>query len=89
MRRSRGSAAASRTVADKTGYSAGLTVVATLVVTNRTAEPALLRFLTTQRYDFAITDQAGKDVWRWGADMMFGRPRRHSLRLLDGYLTGR
>lgn len=64
-------------------------VVATLVVTNRTAEPALLRFLTTQRYDFAITAEAGHEVWRWEADMMFGRPRRHSLRLLDGGLTGR
>ncbi|MDP3773058.1 MAG: BsuPI-related putative proteinase inhibitor [Gemmatimonadales bacterium] len=58
---------------DKMAYSAGETVVATLVVTNRTAAPVLLRFSTTQRYDFAITDQAGNEVWRWGADMMFGQ----------------
>lgn len=58
---------------DQPSYAVGDTIVATLVVTNRTGAPQLLRFATTQRYDFSLTDGSGSEIWRWAADRAFGQ----------------
>lgn len=58
---------------DKPRCAAGDTIRATLVVTNRSEAAVLLPFATTQRYDFALTDASGREVWRWAADRMFGQ----------------
>jgi hypothetical protein len=42
----------------------------TLHVTNFTAVPLVLEFMTGQRHDFDVY-QAGQLVWRWSADRFF------------------
>jgi hypothetical protein len=52
---------------------AGDSVRLELHVTNVTNGPLRLEFATSQRYDFAIADPAGVEMWRWSADMMFAQ----------------
>ncbi|MGH7503459.1 MAG: BsuPI-related putative proteinase inhibitor [Longimicrobiales bacterium] len=50
---------------------AGDTVTFLLQVSNGGTAPALLEFTSGQRYDFAVRDSAGSEVWRWSADQSF------------------
>jgi hypothetical protein len=45
------------------------TVVLELHVTNVTARPLTLEFMTTQRYDFQVSTRTGESVWSWSADL--------------------
>jgi len=38
---------------------------------NRADTAVTLRFATSQRYDFAVLDAAGNEVWRWSAGRTF------------------
>ena len=40
-------------------------------VTNRADRPVEITFPSGQRYDFAVLDSGGREVWRWSADRMF------------------
>jgi hypothetical protein len=40
-------------------------------VTNRSDRAVEITFPSGQRYDFAVLDSAGREVWRWSADRMF------------------
>ena len=40
-------------------------------VTNRADRVVEITFSSGQRYDFAVLDSAGREVWRWSADRMF------------------
>lgn len=48
------------------------TVVLEIHVTNVTSGPITLEFMTTQRYDFAISTEAGESLWSWSAARSFG-----------------
>lgn len=52
---------------------AGDTVTLELTVANGGREPVVLTYGTSQRYDFAVRDAAGAEVWRWSADRMFAQ----------------
>lgn len=43
----------------------------TLSVTNRGDERATLFFSSGQKFDLAIIDQAGKEIWRWSRGRLF------------------
>lgn len=58
---------------DKSSYAPSETIVATVVVANRGDSAVTLTFATTQRYDFALTDGSGREVWRWSSDRAFGQ----------------
>ena len=58
---------------DKPAYRAGEPIELTLTVTNRSTEPRVLEFSSSQRYDFEIADSAGAVVWQWSADRMFAQ----------------
>jgi hypothetical protein len=42
-----------------------------LHVTNATDDAIDFTFPTSQRYDFVVTDAAGREVWRWSAERAF------------------
>ena len=50
-------------------------------VTNRADRKVELTFPSGQRYDFAVLDSDGREVWRWSADRMFTQSLQ--TRLLD------
>lgn len=56
---------------DKTEYAKGEPITLSLRVENVSSEPVTLRFASGQRYDFSITDRAGKVAWRWSAGRGF------------------
>ncbi|MBN3033194.1 MAG: hypothetical protein JW873_03785 [Candidatus Saganbacteria bacterium] len=56
---------------DKSVYRAGEPVKMTLSVKNRSGRPVAGRLSSAQKYDFIITDKAGKVVWRWSAGKVF------------------
>lgn len=71
---------------EKPAYSPGGEVVVTLEIVNETPHPVTFSFPTSQRYDFAIIDEQGAELWRWSKNRMFatvlgeetiggGRPR--------------
>lgn len=43
----------------------------TLVVFNRSATDLAFQFSSGQRYDFAIIDSTGSEVWRWSEGQLF------------------
>ena len=49
----------------------GGAVALDLIVANAGAEPVVLTFGTSQRYDFVVLGEDGAEVWRWSADRMF------------------
>jgi len=51
----------------------GDTVALALTVANAGREGVRLSFGTAQRYDFAVRNEAGVEVWRWSAERMFGQ----------------
>ena len=56
---------------DKMSYSVGEPVIMTLKIFNYTEEDVVFHFNNSQRYDFIIEDEEGKEVWRWSKDRMF------------------
>jgi hypothetical protein len=44
-----------------------------LHVTNPTDQPVTLEFSSSQRYDFAVQNADGAEVWRWSSDRMFAQ----------------
>lgn len=44
-----------------------------LDVTNTTGAPLVLEFPSAQRFDFAVADGTGTEIWRWSADMGFAQ----------------
>jgi hypothetical protein len=44
-----------------------------LHVTNPTRKPIRLEYGSEQRFDFAVRDAAGAEVWRWSGDRMFAQ----------------
>ena len=59
--------------ADKETYGHGEPIKLTLHVTNRGTEPATLHFLSAQRYDVAVKNLKGQEVWRWSNGQMFAQ----------------
>lgn len=49
----------------------GRFVVFTLAVVNTGADPVKLRFNTGQRYDFLVSDDRGREIWRWSSSRAF------------------
>ena len=58
---------------DKAGYRSGEPIALTLSVSNRTGTELRLDFPNTQRFDVAIRDATGNQIWRWSADQLFGQ----------------
>lgn len=56
---------------DKETYRPGETIQVTLQVANPTAEPVTLPFSTSQRFDLAIEDERGQELWRWSRGRFF------------------
>lgn len=48
-------------------------ITANLVVFNQSRIPVTFRFPTSQRYDFAITNSNGVEVWRWSRGKIFAQ----------------
>jgi hypothetical protein len=67
---------------DKQVYNPGETVAMTLTAKNMSNTTVKLTFLTTQRYDFAVSYQ-GKELWRWSKGKFFGQVVS-STQLLSG-----
>jgi hypothetical protein len=51
----------------------GDTVRLNLHVTNATSAAVELEYGTAQRFDFAVLDEAEREVWRWSEDEMFAQ----------------
>ncbi len=58
-------------VTDKPVYALGEPVHVAFEVANPGTTPVTLQFTSAQRFDMAIADEAGRDVWRWSAGRMF------------------
>src|SRR3979490_296010 len=58
---------------DKPAYRAGEPIELIFKVTNRSKQPNVFEFSSSQRYDFEITDSKGTKVWRWRAGRMFAQ----------------
>lgn len=61
----------SSAVASSLNVTVGQDVRLTLHVTNPGDAPLEIRFPSGQTHDFAVLDQAGREVWRWSAERMF------------------
>jgi hypothetical protein len=59
--------------ADKATYARGEPIALTLEVANRGPRLVTLQFRTAQRYDIAVRDSQGREVWRWSAGQMFAQ----------------
>lgn len=58
---------------DKATYAPGEAVAMRLAVFNRAPDPVHVEFRTGQRFDFAIMDANGEELWRWSAGRMFSQ----------------
>jgi len=56
---------------DKMSYSVGEPIMVTLKIFNYTEEDIVFHFNTSQRYDFIIEDEEGKEIWCWSEGRMF------------------
>jgi hypothetical protein len=59
--------------ADKAVYKSGEPIALTLSVSNHTGHEIRLEFGSAQRFDFAIRDTKGGQIWRWSEGQMFGQ----------------
>ena len=59
--------------ADKETYGQGEPIKLTLHVINRGTEPVTLHFLSAQRYDVAVKNLEGQEIWRWSNGQMFAQ----------------
>lgn len=58
---------------DRHAYAPGDTVRMQMLVRNPTAEAIVLRFPTSQQYDFTVRDADGKPVWIWSQNKLFAQ----------------
>lgn len=58
---------------DKPVYAPGEPIRIVFEVANHTAAPVTLDFASAQRFDLAIADESGAEVWRWSAGRMFAQ----------------
>lgn len=58
---------------DQATYRSGEPITMTLHVASRTGEEVLLQFLSAQRFDFAIRDAKGRQLWRWSEGQVFAQ----------------
>lgn len=56
---------------DRAIYTQGTPIQMTLKVFNYGETEVTLNFTTSQRYDFSITNNSGKEIWRWSKGKMF------------------
>lgn len=56
---------------DKDSYRSSDTIRVTLQVANRTAHPITLPFATSQRFDLAIENEGGNEIWLWSRGKIF------------------
>ncbi|MBA3672380.1 MAG: hypothetical protein H0W68_10230 [Gemmatimonadaceae bacterium] len=50
-----------------------------LALTNQTKKHLELSFASGQQYDFAVLDDAGREVYRWGSARMFTQSMQNKL----------
>ena len=62
---------------DKLIYRVGTTITVKYTITNLTNKPLVLTFLTTQQYDWTITDAKGNLVYQWMANKKFAAGVTH------------
>jgi len=87
--------------ADKETYAQGDPIKLILHVTNRGTEPVTLYFLSAQRYDVAVKNLEGQEIWRWSNGRMFAqvmgeetlqpgrRARTHRITVRERFSPGR
>jgi len=56
---------------DKVEYSIGTPIEMALKIFNYTDEDVTFNFNTSQRYDFIIEDEKGKEIWCWSKGYVF------------------
>jgi len=56
---------------DKMSYFVSEPIVITLKIFNYNNEDIIFNFNTSQRYDFIIEDEKGKEIWCWSKERMF------------------
>ncbi len=59
--------------ADKAVYGPGEAIRLTFEVVNEGESPLRLEFTSMQRFDFAIEDASGTELWRWSDGRAFGQ----------------
>jgi hypothetical protein len=86
---------------DKETYGQGEPIKLTLHVINRGTEPVTLHFLSAQRYDVAVKNLEGQEIWRWSNGQMFAqvmgeetlqpgrRARTHRITVRERFSPGR
>ena len=57
----------------KDRFAPGERIAAELSIFNRSGRPAVLHFPTAQRYDFAVEDKHGTQVWQWSDGRSFAQ----------------
>lgn len=57
--------------AGKTKFSLGEPVMMAFVASNCGSAPATIDYSSGQRYDFFVTTEHGREVWRWSHDKLF------------------
>ena len=87
--------------ADKETYGQGEPIKLTLHVINRGTEPVTLHFLSARRYDVAVKNLEGQEIWRWSNGQMFAqvmgeetlqpgrKARTHRITVRDRFSPGR
>lgn len=58
---------------EKATYRAGEPITMMLRVSSRTREEVVFHFSSAQRFDFAIRDARGGEVWRWSDGRIFAQ----------------
>jgi hypothetical protein len=58
---------------DRPIYRAGQPVQFRLSLSNRSTAAVVLHCKDAQRFDLAIADRSGKQIWRWSEDQMFAQ----------------
>ncbi len=58
---------------DKPVYAPGEPIRIVFEAVNETDSAATLAFASAQRFDMAIADESGTEVWRWSAGRMFAQ----------------
>jgi len=56
---------------DRATYAAGDSLNVGLWLSNVSGQPQVLRFNTSQRYDFIVLDESESEVFRWSSDQGF------------------
>ena len=62
---------------NETAYQSGEPIHIRFTMVNQTGTPVRLEFTNAQRFDVAIRDAHGNEVWRWSAGRMFAAVMGH------------